>query len=92
MSDTNEIEVDITKAPVDTQDQLVELTPVEPTTGSEDNSEDVDGEDTTSQDEEKAPKKRSNKSNFKNLAKSNKAKDKKIAALEAKLEKQSDDD
>ena len=85
MKDETELEIDITAAPED----------VEVTIESEDDiaSDDIDvseqdqEEDTTTSDEKK-PKKKSNKSNFKKLSEANKAKEKRIAELEAKLESQ----
>lgn len=85
MPDKTELEIDITKDPGDILDTNIDLDPSEPAIGSEPSSEDIDAGETTPEDKIETPKKGKNKSNFKKLAKANKAKDKIIAEQAAKL-------
>ena len=77
MSENNILDIDITQNPAD--EEVIEIFNEE-TTPSDDESK-VEGEETTPSDTPKAK----NKSNFKKILKASKAKDKRIADLEAKI-------
>lgn len=83
-----ELEIDITANP---GEQEIEMDSEEDSASEEQDSDKQDQEDTTASSEKK-PKKRTNKSNFKKLSESNKAKDARIQELEAKLASLDDED